>query len=391
MIAFEEALKIIAREPVRLGMENRQLHDAFGRVLAEDVFSDTDMPPFNKSAMDGFACRRSDLGSRLEIIETISAGDIPQKRIGKGQCSRIMTGARVPDEADCVVMVEHTEADGEGYIRFSGIKTAVNIALRGEDIKKGDLALPGGTLLKPQHIAILASVGCTRPKVYRQPGVAVLTTGDEIVEPHIKPSGTHIRNSNGPQLVAQINGMGAVAGYRGIVGDTPEITGSAIEKALSGSDMIILTGGVSMGDFDFVPSALQENGVTLFFEKVAVKPGRPTVFGRKGDVFVFGLPGNPVSSFIIFELMVKPLLYRMMGYSFKAPAMKLPMGMDFSRRKADRIAWTPVYLNNDGEIMPADYHGSAHIHALGGAWGLMGMPEGVFAYKKGDLVDVRQI
>lgn len=391
MIAFEEALKIIEREPVCLRTENRPLHDACGRVLAEDVFSDTDMPPFNKSAMDGFACRRSDLGSRLEIIETISAGDIPRKRIGKEQCSRIMTGARVPDEADCVVMVEHTETDGEGYIRFAGVKTEINIAFTGEDMKKGDLALRRGTLLKPQHIAILASVGCAKPKVYRQPRVAVLTTGDEIVEPHIKPSGTSIRNSNGPQLVAQINNMGAVADYRGIVKDTPGITCSAIKQALSGSDMIILTGGVSMGDFDYVPSALQENEVTLFFEKVAVKPGRPTVFGRKGDVFVFGLPGNPVSSFTIFELMVKPHLYRMMGHNSTTSPVKLPIGMNFSRIKADRIAWTPAYLNKDGEIMPADYHGSAHIHALEGAWGLMGMPAGVFAYKKGDFVNVRQI
>ncbi len=391
MVSFEEALKIIDREAFVLDTEQLLLHDSCGRVLAEDVISDTDMPPFNKSAMDGFACRRSDLGSRLEIIETLRAGDIPRKRIGNKQCSRIMTGARVPEGADCVVMVEHTEPEGENHIRFTGTKTEDNIAARGEDLKKGDVALPGGTLLKPQHIAILASAGCANPLVYKKPRVAVLTTGDEIVEPHIRPEGTFIRNSNGPQLVAQINSTGASADYRGIVKDTFAVTDAAIKSVLSGSDMVIITGGVSMGDFDFVPSVLRDNGVGIFFEKVAVKPGRPTVFGRKGNVFVFGLPGNPVSSFTIFELMVKPLLLRMMGHDRPLPVVRMPMGAEYRRKKADRVAWAPVSLNGEGEVIPAEYHGSAHIHALSGAWGLMGMPAGVFAYEKGEIVDVRQI
>lgn len=390
MLPFEEALKIIEQESFVLGTESIPLQDCCGRVLAEDVLSDTDMPPFDKSAMDGFACRRDDLGHRLEIIETVSAGDIPRKRIEKDQCSRIMTGARVPEGADCVVMVEHTETN-DGFIRFTGTKTAINIAFTGEDLKRGDRALARGTLLRPQHIAILAAIGCTRPPVYRQPRVAVLTTGDEIVEPDVRPEGTCIRNSNGPQLVAQINSMSAIADYHGIVKDTPELTDSAIKSALSGNDTVIITGGVSMGDFDFVPSVLIKNGVELFFEKVAVKPGRPTVFGRRGRVSVFGLPGNPVSSFTIFELMVKPHLYRMMGHEYSPPVLRLPMGVDYLRKKADRIAWAPVYIDEEGMVTPVDYHGSAHIHSLSGAWGLLGIPKDVFGYKKGELVNVRQI
>ena len=390
MLPFEEALKIIEQESFVLGTESIPLQDCCGRVLAEDVLSDTDMPPFDKSAMDGFACRRDDLGHRLEIIETVSAGDIPRKRIEKDQCSRIMTGARVPEGADCVVMVEHTETN-DGFIRFTGTKTAINIAFTGEDLKRGDRALARGTLLRPQHIAVLAAIGCTRPPVYRQPRVAVLTTGDEIVEPDVRPEGTCIRNSNGPQLVAQINSMSAIADYHGIVKDTPELTDSAIKSALSGNDTVIITGGVSMGDFDFVPSVLIKNGVELFFEKVAVKPGRPTVFGRRGRVSVFGLPGNPVSSFTIFELMVKPHLYRMMGHEYSPPVLRLPMGVDYLRKKADRIAWAPVYIDEEGMVTPVDYHGSAHIHSLSGAWGLLGIPKDVFGYKKGELVNVRQI
>ncbi|TVR74598.1 MAG: molybdopterin molybdenumtransferase MoeA [Marinilabiliales bacterium] len=391
MKSLEEALRIVGGNAVRMRDEKVPFSEAVGRVLAEDVISDTDMPPFNKSAMDGFACRREDLGSRLRVTETIKAGDISQERIGPGMCARIMTGARVPDGADCVVMVEHTVNEGEDHIRFTGGKTAVNIAFKGEDMREGSVALEKGTLLRPQHIAILASAGCTRPIVYRQPRVAVLTTGDEIVEPDIKPQGTSIRNSNGSQLMAQVAAAGCAGDYRGIAGDSIDETMAAVTAAMKENDVLLITGGVSMGDFDFVPHVLKEAGFELFFEKVAVKPGRPTVFGRRENVFVFGLPGNPVSSFTIFELLVKPLVYTMSGHNYRPPVLRFPIAVDYSRKKADRVAWSPVIVTEGGGVMPVEYHGSAHIHALTDAWGLMAMPAGVFSYKKGDLVDVRQL
>lgn len=390
MIEFYEALNIIEKEAHVRGTEQLPLQEATGRVLAQDVASDTDMPPFNKSAMDGFACRRSDLGNRMKIIETVKAGDIPINSVGENQCVRIMTGGKVPGGADCVIMVEQTVQEGE-YVRFTGSKTTGNIAFRGEDLKKGDLALPKGILISPRHIAILASAGCARPLVFIRPRVAVLTTGDEIIEPDKIPEGTSIRNSNGPQLVAQIAGMGALPYYFGIVKDSPGATEAAVGEALETSDAVLITGGVSMGDFDFVPSVLKSAGVELFFEKVAIKPGRPTVFGKKGKIPVFGLPGNPVSAFTIFELMVKPLLFRMMGHEYRPPVLRLPIGQDYSRKKADRIAWTPVSLNMQGEVIPADYHGSGHIHSLAGAWGIMGMEAGIYSYTKGEKVNVRQI
>ncbi|MFO7923475.1 MAG: molybdopterin molybdotransferase MoeA [Bacteroidales bacterium] len=391
MTGFEEALKIISSEAFTLDTEILPLNDSVNRVLAQDVFSDIDMPPFNKSAMDGYACRRNDLDNRLKVIDTVRAGDIPGKTVGINQCVKIMTGGKVPEGADCVVMVEHTVQEGEGYIRFTKQKTAVNIAFKGEDMENGNLVLSKGRLIGPQHIAMLASAGCSMPGVYRQPRVAVMTTGDEIVEPEIKPEGTCIRNSNGPQLIAQTRRTGALPDYLGIVRDTPEITDTAVKSAMRGNDLILITGGVSMGDYDFVPSVLKDNGFRLFFEKVAVKPGKPTVFGRRDNIFVFGLPGNPVSSFTIFELMVRPLIYGLMGHEYKPAEIRLPIGVDYSRRKADRVSWTPVHLNSAGEIIPAGYHGSAHIHSLADAWGLMGMATGVYSYKKGDLVNVRQI
>lgn len=391
MIKFEEAIKITEKEAIRLDAEKVDLSVANGRVLAGDVYADADMPPFNKSAMDGFACRRADLDNVLEVVETIKAGDVPLKTIGKNQCAKIMTGGKVPGGADCVIMIEQTVAVDGNRIRFTGSKTEDNIALQAEDIRSGQVVAAAGTLLRAQHIAILASAGWVHPLVYRRPSVAVLTTGDEIVEPDVRPEGTCIRNSNGPQLIAQVEDMCAEPRYLGIVPDTPEGTFAAIGHALEDNDVVLITGGVSRGDFDFVPSVLEKHGVRLLFSQVAVKPGRPTVFGLKDRHFVFGLPGNPVSSFIIFELMVKPFLYRLMGHVYRPFKVRLPMGTDYSRKKADRIAWSPVFINENAEVIPAEYHGSAHIHSLCGAHGLMDMPVGVYNYKKGDLVNVRQL
>jgi molybdopterin molybdotransferase len=390
MVSFEEALKIGNQAAFTLPKENVLLEDAMNRVLAEEVISDMDMPPFDKSAMDGFACRREDLSEPLEIVETIKAGDVPSKIIGKNQCARIMTGGKVPQGADCVIMVEQTEMVGENFVRFNGSKTSDNIARRAEDIKLGEVVLKKGVLIQPQHVAVLASVGCVTPLVYKQPRVAVLTTGDEIVEPHEKPRGTSIRNSNGIQLVSQIKKMGALASYMGIVGDTPEKTDRAIKVALENHDVLIFTGGVSMGDYDFVTQVLKDNNFDIRFEKVAVKPGRPTVFGKKGNQFVFGLPGNPVSSFIIFELIVKPFLYKLMNHNHIPTVGNFPIGLNYSRKKADRIAWTPVSLEN-GFAVPVDYHGSAHIHSLCFAQGLMAMDSGVSEFRKGEMVHVRFI
>ncbi len=391
MISFEEAVNVILSSAPQPSEEEVPLQESAGRVLARDVRADMSMPPFNKSAMDGFACRREDLGRELEVTETIKAGDMPRERIGSGQCARIMTGAMVPEGADCVVMVEYVKELSPGRIVFTGSKTADNIAIKGEDIKEGDVALKKGVLIKPQHIAVMASVGCVTPSVYKNPRVAVLNTGDEIVEPSTRPEGTCIRNSNGPQLVAQIMITGAVPDYMGIVADTPGATDKALKAALDSSDILLITGGVSAGDFDYVPSIIKKNGIEPEFEKVAVKPGRPTVFGRKGNAFVFGLPGNPVSSYIIFELMVKPFIYKWMGYSYTSPPIRMPMAAGYKRKKSDRIAWVPVFFNERNEAVPVDYHGSAHIHALCYADGIIPVHKGVNEIKKGEMVDVRQI
>ena len=323
MLKFDEAFEIVMGSARRLGSERVGIGCALGRVLAEDVVSDIDIPPFNKSAMVGFACRRSDLGNELAIIETIAAGYKPKKVVGENQCARIMTGAVVPAGADCVIMKEYVEMAAEQSVRFVGGQTAENICRKGEDVKKGEVVLESGCRILPQHIAVLASSGCAEPLVSLRAKVGIIPTGDELVEPGRTPAAGQIRNSNGPQLAAQVTSIGAEAKSYGIAGDTRENLDGMVKKAMGENDVLILSGGVSVGDYDIVREILKSNGFELLFEKIAVKPGKPMVFGVKrleansGEVFCFGLPGNPVSTFVMFELFVNPFLYKMCGYDFK--------------------------------------------------------------------------
>ena len=381
MILFEEALNIVNGSVYEKDTERVGFMESLNRVLAEDLRSDVAMPPFDKSAVDGYACRKEDINDVMEVIEVIPAGKAPEKVIGKGECAKIMTGAPLPEGADTVIMVEDTEEVGKNRIKYLKDDVKDNICYLGEDIKENDIVLRKGTLIRPQHIAVLASAGGIHPLVYKQVKVAVISTGDELVEPDVVPSVSQIRNSNAYQLLAQAAKMGAIVNYTGIALDT---------KAFDGNDLILLTGGVSMGDFDHVPKVLKELGVELKFKSIAVQPGRPTVFGVRDKQFIFGLPGNPVSSFVQFELLVKPLIYGLTGYKHKPLAIKLPMGKEYSRRKSKRLSWLPVRID-DGKVFPLEYHGSAHINALTDADGLISIAIGDTKLEEGKLVNVRLI
>ncbi len=391
MIQFEEALATVLGSPVSPGTETVDFRDSLHRVLARDVASDMEMPPFDKSAVDGYACRRSDLAQKLKVVEVVPAGKVPARTIGEGECSKVMTGAPVPGGADAVVMVEDVEDLGDGYVRY--LKDAVknNICLTGEDIRAGAVVIAANTLVGPQHIAVMATAGCVRPLVYKKVRVGVISTGDELVEPWERPGPSRIRNSNAWQLVAQARKMGAEADYAGIALDTEEDTREKISRAMETADVVLLTGGVSMGDFDHVPKILAELGVELKFKSVAVQPGRPTVFGTLGRKFIFGLPGNPVSSFVQFELLVKPLIYKMTGHAYKPLTLPLPMAAEYRRKRTGRLSWLPVKLNAEGGVVPLEYHGSAHINALTAADGLVPVPIGQTVLEKGAIVHVRQI
>jgi molybdopterin molybdotransferase len=389
MIELNKALQTILDAARTLGAERVDLADALGRVLTEDVASDLDMPPFDKATMDGFACRRIDLGEELAVIETIPAGATPTRTVGSKQCARIMTGAAIPPGADCVVMVEQTQAVGEDSIRFMGTQTPDHISRQAQDIHCGQVVMQKGTCIHAPHVAVLASVGCVRPLVGVRPRVALVAGGDELVDPAAKPGSSQIRNSNSIQLLAQLRAMGIVARDYGIMPDDAAEIDRTLRKALGENDVVLISGGVSVGDFDLVPRILRQNDVRLLFEKIAVQPGKPTVFGVAENGWCFGLPGNPVSTFVIFELLVKPFLYRLMGCEYTPQCVRMRLDEPLSRGNTNRQSWIPVRIVGGDAVKPVEYHGSAHILALCEADGLISMNVGVARLPQGKRVPVR--
>jgi molybdopterin molybdotransferase len=391
MITFEEAFKIVMKSVFETKTEIIPFTDSCGRILAEYILSDVDMPPFSRSAVDGYACHRIDINNELEVIEVISAGKKPLQLVGKNQCSKIMTGAIIPDGCDVVFMIEESENFRNGKIRFSGTDLKLNISVKGEDVRTGDVVLKKGKLIQPQDVAVMASVGHTKVNVKKKPVVGIISTGDELINPSDFPVISQIRNSNAYQLDAQVTRAGGTAIEYGIAPDNENITYEIIQKAIHECDIVIITGGVSMGDFDFVPEVLIRSGVKILFDRVNVQPGKPTTFGVHSKAIVFGLPGNPVSSFIQFEMLVRPLINRMMGYTWIPREQKLPLAINYERKSSDRLGLIPVHINEEMEVIPVDFHGSAHITALSDSDGIIAMKPGIKSLTKGEIVNVRQI
>ena len=392
MISFEQAREIITHATHVLDTETVPLQASLNRVLAQDILCDMNLPPFDKSAMDGFACRRSDLGQELLIIEEIPAGYFPQKKVGPGECARIMTGAPVPSGADVVIMVEDTKPSGQNRIRFTGSRTSTNISPKGEDMKMGDLVLQRGALITPAQMGTLcAAHGKPEVTVYRRPKVSLMATGDELVEPWQKPPAAGIRNTNSYQLSAQLQSLGVEVTYHGIVADRHEDLLAAVRKGGEKCDLLLLTGGVSVGVYDFVTGALEEAGYRLLFKSVNMQPGKPTIFGTGERGFCCGMPGNPVSAFVVFELLLKPFLYGLMGHAYKPREIPAELECDYFSKKPERQTTIPVVFTGPGKVASLDYHGSAHIHAIARADALLVIPAGVQEWKKGTRVYVRPI
>jgi molybdopterin molybdotransferase len=300
-----------------------------------------------------------------------------------------MTGSMVPEGADYILMKEHAELIASGKIRCIKKGVSDNICYQGEDVRIGDSILKPGTRLLPVHIAMLASVGCINPFVYRMPAVAVISTGNELVQPGQKPGKALIRDSNGYQLVAQVSQFGLFGDYLGIVKDSKSALKDVLTRALERYELLLISGGVSVGDYDYVPEVLDMLHVETFFHGMHVRPGKRLLFGKREGHYVVGMPGNPVSSLIQFEVLVKPLMNRLVGCTDKPLRFLLPLEKDYSRIKKETLSFVPVRLTEAGTVISLEYHGSAHIHAYTGADGIMEIPLGVSELKKGDLVNVR--
>lgn len=389
MIPLSEAHRILEDVPVVPGIESTPRADILGRILARDMVSSLNMPPFDKSAMDGFAISSRDRSERYKIVGIIPAGKVPDRDIKKGECVKIMTGAMLPRGADRVVKKEITRVD-DGHMTIEGSESARNVCALGEDIRIGDRVLARGTRIRAAEAGMIAAMGTTSVEVYRRPAVGLVVTGDEIVEPGQDLDRGQIYNSNAASLSMQLAEMGVPVVYGGLVEDRKETLESRIADTLNRVDLLLISGGVSMGDYDYVPDILARLKVRLVFTRVAIKPGKPTVLGTRGQKVVFGLPGNPVSTFIIFEVLVKPLLYRMMGHPYEPLYLRGRLETDFSRKKSVRFEFVPARYRN-GAIGLPEFHGSAHFHALSGANCLLEIPEGVKVIKKGTEVNGRSI
>jgi molybdopterin molybdotransferase len=302
-----------------------------------------------------------------------------------------MTGAIVPEGCDMVFMIEESQSLGNGKVIFKGLSPKRNMSYKGEDVKTGDVVIKKAKYILPQDIAIFASVGHTSVKVKKKPVVGIISTGDELVSPYNFPQTSQIRNSNAYQLNAQVSRAGGRSIDYGIAPDNEDSTLKIIEQAINECDIVIVTGGVSMGDFDFVPAVMERVGVKILFNRVNVQPGKPTTFGLHPKARIFGLPGNPVSSFIQFELLVRPMINKMMGYDWEPLVISLPMAMDYERKSSSRLGFIPVLISPDREVVPVDFHGSAHIAALSYSDGIISMNPGIKSIAKGEITDVRQI
>jgi molybdopterin molybdotransferase len=384
MIPIPEAqTQIYARAQARSPVTARLSADCLEMVLGEAIRADLDLPPFTKALMDGFAVRSADLTGvpkTLEVIEEVTAGRTPTRAVGTGQATRIMTGAPVPEGADCVVAVEQTEtaADGRVKILQGGVRAGQHLLDRGREMHDGEVILKPGSRLRPQELGMLAAVGRTEALLHPRPRVAILPTGDEIVDAGRKPGPGQIRNSNGPMLAAQVARAGGVPQAVGIALDAVDSLRKLIARGLE-SDVLLLSGGVSAGKLDLVPGVLEELGVEAHFHKVFMKPGKPLFFGTKGQTLVFGLPGNPVSSLICFELFVRPALERLMGIDDAQPATVTAKLQHEFRHRSDRPTFYPARLMFDDSgpvVTPSAWFGSADLRGLSQSNAFMVVPPG---------------
>lgn len=398
MITVDEALKIILAKIPFKGVEKVSITEALGRVLAEDIVARRDNPPLDNSAMDGYALIAEDIETaspenpvKLEVIEDIPAGRKGELTIKRGQAARIMTGAPIPQGANAVIMQEDTDRNGNFVLVKDKAELQENIREAGEDVKKGETVILKGVELQPSHIGMMAVVGRSHVFVGQRPRVAILSTGDEIVDLDDQPEGPCIYNSNGYMLAAQIRSAGGVPCYLGIARDSEEDLMEKFGWALQ-CDLVVSSGGVSVGDYDLVKASLKRLGQDMHFWKVAMKPGKPLAFGSIDDIPIFGLPGNPVSSFVSFEQFARPSIRKMMGCSQllrRTVKARLTHGI---RKKPGRQHFLSSVLSwNDSEctVTPAGEQGSGILKSAANANGLIIFPLEASEIAEGSLVNVQ--
>ena len=386
-IALDDALGIVDQVFSDRAVPRRKIavRDAVGQTIASDQVSRLTLPPFDKSAMDGYAVMAGDVRDSYQVLETVLAGSNPVAPLRPGAAVKVMTGAPVPAGAGQVIPIEKVRRQAE-TIEVIHPTSVRNICPQGEDVCIGDVILRAGARLGALEIANLIGCGITEVEVYRPIRLAVLSTGDEIVDDPRDLGPGKIMNVNGPMLALLGRQFAMDLVIEESIPDDRAATDEAISKAIDRADLVVLSGGVSVGDSDFVGAALGDAGLRVHFSAVAVKPGRPLTFASRAGAAVFGLPGNPVSVYVMFHLFVLRAAARMYGNPWPLREFSAPLGCEFRRRKADRVEYFPCRIDDDGLLVPVEFHGSAHLNALMEADGLMVVPIGTTLLSAGQSV-----
>lgn len=405
MISIEQALELVGGAIAPLPSATIQLSNSVATHLACAVHADVDSPPHNKSVMDGFAVRAIDIKPKatFDVLETIIAGNTPTQTVTAGTASQIMTGAPLPEGADAVVMVEKChvdEVDGNRTVTFDldSIEPGKHTMPRAASFANGDVIFPAGHQIRPLDIGLLAEVGAHTVQVLPRPTAAVIPTGNELVDCSQKPGPGQIRNSNGPMLVQLLRSLGAEVDYSGIARDDEGDLRAKIQRGLE-NDLLVLSGGVSAGTMDLVPKILQECGVKEVFHKVKVKPGKPIWFGVRESAdrknYVFGLPGNPVSSLVGFHLFVRAALNRMAGAEDLNPKTVRAKISKSHQARGDRPTWWPgCWIDSQScerIVEPLAWKGSSDLRALGQAEVLIYFPADQGEFSVGQEVQVSRL
>ncbi|HEV2762714.1 MAG TPA: gephyrin-like molybdotransferase Glp [Pyrinomonadaceae bacterium] len=397
MIPVDEAVRIVLEQTGPLEAERVALHDSLGRVLAEDISADTDLPPFDRAQMDGYAVRSDDLKevpARLRVVGEAAAGRGWRGTLRAGEAVRIMTGAPLPSGADGVQQVELTrEEEGGSFVVLErATEPGQFFVPRASEVREGATVLEAGTRLNAAMTAALASFGYAEPLVRRRPRVSVLATGSELVRVEERPGEDEIRDSNSYSLAAYAALAGACAERLPLAGDDPELLQTTISRAAETSDVLVLSGGVSMGVYDFTKTALRALGAEIFFERVALRPGKPTVFARLGRTLVFGLPGNPVSVSVTFNLFARAALLAMQGERDAALKEETALLARAVKGAAERASYLPARLFTDDAgrqlAEPLRWGGSSDFVAFARATALVIVPAGVKTIDEGSVVRV---
>ncbi len=396
---LSDAQRVVLDAATVLGLEKISILDALGRVLSEDIVAERDNPPWDNSAMDGFAVRWEDIKQEhaiqkpvtLSVIEDVPAGVMPSKTVGLGQAIRIMTGAPIPQGADTVLKVEDTEHTSDSVRVFKAEPKGANIRPQGEDVKKGDRIIAKGTRIRPGEVGMLAILAKSFVCVYQQPRVAILSTGDELADLDERFSEEKIINSNSYGMAAAVQEAGGIPLLLGIARDTPMALKEKIAQGLN-ADMLVLSGGVSMGDYDFTKVVFGELGAEMNFWKLAIRPGQPLAFGKIQGKLAFGLPGNPVSSMVTFEQLVRPALLKMSGCrSYGRPMIQAIFQERFSKRGDRRHFLRGILTRQEGvfEVRTTGDQGSGILTSMVKANCLIDVPVEVERLNPGDEVIVQ--